>query len=51
MAPAAVHVRDSKNTHGPRLTLTPDAWAGFVTRSGVCGSCASTPLFLPAVEQ
>ncbi len=28
--PDAVHVRDSKNTHGPRLALTPAAWAGFV---------------------
>ncbi|MGQ4728985.1 DUF397 domain-containing protein [Streptomyces sp. Ju416(a)] len=29
-APNAVHVRDSKNTHGPRLALAPAAWAGFV---------------------
>lgn len=29
--PAAVHVRDSKNTDGPRLTFTPAAWAGFLT--------------------
>ncbi|MEU1323500.1 DUF397 domain-containing protein [Streptomyces microflavus] len=29
-APRAVHVRDSKNPHGPRLALTPTAWAGFV---------------------
>ncbi|MER7038325.1 DUF397 domain-containing protein [Streptomyces microflavus] len=29
-APGAVHVRDSKNPHGPRLALTPTAWAGFV---------------------
>ncbi|MEU0758963.1 DUF397 domain-containing protein [Streptomyces microflavus] len=29
-APGAVHVRDSKNAHGPRLALTPTAWAGFV---------------------
>nr|WP_202467282.1 DUF397 domain-containing protein [Streptomyces sp. SID8378] len=28
--PDAVHVRDSKNTHGPRLALAPAAWAGFV---------------------
>ncbi|WP_412556728.1 DUF397 domain-containing protein [Streptomyces sp. WA6-1-16] len=26
----AVHVRDSKNLHGPRVALTPAAWAGFV---------------------
>ncbi|MEU3208381.1 DUF397 domain-containing protein [Streptomyces cyaneofuscatus] len=29
-APDAVHVRDSKNVQGPRLTLTPAAWTGFV---------------------
>ncbi|MFC8441206.1 DUF397 domain-containing protein [Streptomyces vinaceus] len=29
--PATVHVRDSKNTDGPRLTFTPAAWAGFLT--------------------
>ena len=25
-----VHVRDSKDVAGPRLALTPAAWAGFV---------------------
>ncbi|WP_030751401.1 DUF397 domain-containing protein [Streptomyces sp. NRRL F-5135] len=29
--PGTVHVRDSKNVEGPRLALTPSAWAGFVT--------------------
>ncbi|MEU6272517.1 DUF397 domain-containing protein [Streptomyces populi] len=29
-APDTVHVRDSKNAAGPRLTLTPRAWADFV---------------------
>ncbi|MFB7226183.1 DUF397 domain-containing protein [Streptomyces fimicarius] len=29
-APDAVHVRDSKNVQGPRLAVTPAAWAGFV---------------------
>ncbi|MGV9278467.1 DUF397 domain-containing protein [Streptomyces griseosporeus] len=29
--PGRVHIRDSKNTSGPRLTLTPEAWADFVT--------------------
>ncbi|MFE3825931.1 DUF397 domain-containing protein [Streptomyces sp. NPDC059092] len=29
--PGAVRVRDSKVTGGPRLALTPDAWADFVT--------------------
>ncbi|MGP2437654.1 DUF397 domain-containing protein [Streptomyces sp. JW3] len=27
---AAVYVRDSKNTPGPVLTLSREAWAGFV---------------------
>lgn len=31
IAPRAVNVRDSKNMAGPRLALTPDAWANFVT--------------------
>lgn len=26
-----VHVRDSKNPQGPRLGLSPTAWASFVT--------------------
>jgi hypothetical protein len=26
-----VHVRDSKNTEGPQLALSPAAWAGFVS--------------------
>ncbi|WP_208827931.1 DUF397 domain-containing protein [Streptomyces ficellus] len=29
--PATVHVRDSKCPDGPRLALTPTAWAGFVS--------------------
>ncbi|NED06572.1 DUF397 domain-containing protein [Streptomyces sp. SID6648] len=29
-APDAVLVRDSKNAQGPRLTVAPAAWAGFV---------------------
>lgn len=28
---SAVHVRDSKNTQGPGLTLPPAAWAAFLT--------------------
>ncbi|GAB2948948.1 MULTISPECIES: DUF397 domain-containing protein [Streptomyces] len=31
VAPGAVHVRDSKDLAGPRLALTRDAWAEFVT--------------------
>ena len=29
-ASGAVHVRDSKVAAGPVLTVTPEAWAGFV---------------------
>ncbi|KPC89149.1 toxin [Streptomyces sp. NRRL WC-3753] len=28
--PSTVHIRDSKNLDGPRLTVTPTAWAGFL---------------------
>ncbi|MFG3209251.1 DUF397 domain-containing protein [Streptomyces tendae] len=28
--PATVHIRDSKHTDGPRLTLAPAAWASFL---------------------
>lgn len=31
--PSAVHVRDSKNTDGPRLAFTPRAWAEFVSHA------------------
>ncbi|MFD3789493.1 DUF397 domain-containing protein [Streptomyces cyaneofuscatus] len=31
--PAAVHIRDSKVTDGPALTVEPAAWSAFV-RSG-----------------
>ncbi|MEU2854790.1 DUF397 domain-containing protein [Streptomyces syringium] len=27
--PTAIHVRDSKVPHGPRLTLSPGAWSAF----------------------
>mgnify|MGYP001158990921 CR=1 FL=1 len=30
VSPGAVHVRDSKDPDGPRLTVTPEAWASFV---------------------
>ncbi|MFI6856916.1 DUF397 domain-containing protein [Streptomyces sp. NPDC050416] len=29
--PATVHIRDSKQTEGPRLAVTSAAWADFVT--------------------
>ncbi|MFF1379869.1 DUF397 domain-containing protein [Streptomyces sp. NPDC058308] len=31
--PSAVHIRDSKNPEGPRLTVTPTAWADFLRRA------------------
>ncbi|MEU8769605.1 DUF397 domain-containing protein [Streptomyces griseus] len=33
-APDAVLVRDSKNTQGPSLALTPTAWAAFIPYAG-----------------
>ncbi|MEJ8643011.1 DUF397 domain-containing protein [Streptomyces sp. MS1.HAVA.3] len=30
--PATIHVRDSKVLHGPDITFTPEAWAGFVAQ-------------------
>ncbi|MEU0445366.1 DUF397 domain-containing protein [Streptomyces tendae] len=30
LTPATIHIRDSKQTEGPRLTLTPAAWASFL---------------------
>ncbi|MET9965244.1 DUF397 domain-containing protein [Streptomyces sp. NPDC006356] len=29
--PGTVHVRDSKNTRGPRLGFAPETWSDFVT--------------------
>jgi hypothetical protein len=33
LTPATVHVRDSKDRQGPRLALSPAAWAEFVSRT------------------
>ncbi|RPE43473.1 uncharacterized protein DUF397 [Streptomyces sp. Ag109_O5-1] len=30
---AAIHIRDSKNTDGPHLTVKPHAWAHFVSHT------------------
>ncbi|GHE27314.1 MULTISPECIES: DUF397 domain-containing protein [Streptomyces] len=30
LTPRTVHVRDSKDTTGPRLAFAPDAWARFL---------------------
>ncbi|RRR76215.1 DUF397 domain-containing protein [Streptomyces sp. RP5T] len=29
-SPGTVHVRDSKHTGGPTLTVTPDTWTSFL---------------------
>ena len=29
--PHTIHIRDSKQSNGPRLTLTPGAWSDFLT--------------------
>ncbi|WP_037672184.1 DUF397 domain-containing protein [Streptomyces griseus] len=29
--PDTIHVRDSKNTQGPQLALSPTVWADFLT--------------------
>ena len=29
--PNTIHVRDSKNTHGPQLAFAPQQWAAFTT--------------------
>ncbi|MEV7790417.1 DUF397 domain-containing protein [Streptomyces sp. NPDC087512] len=34
LTPATVHIRDSKHADGPRLAVTPEAWAGFVAGTG-----------------
>ncbi|MFE9993688.1 DUF397 domain-containing protein [Streptomyces avermitilis] len=31
--PSTIHIRDSKNTQGPHLTLSPTAWTDFVTHT------------------
>ncbi|MEW2623890.1 DUF397 domain-containing protein [Streptomyces sp. NPDC048106] len=36
VTPGIVHVRDSKNVDGPRLALTPGAWAEFVACASDC---------------
>ncbi|MGP3734704.1 DUF397 domain-containing protein [Streptomyces sp. GDS52] len=33
LTPGTVHVRDSKSVDGPRLVLTPGAWADFVAHA------------------
>ncbi|MFE6094239.1 DUF397 domain-containing protein [Streptomyces massasporeus] len=33
VTPGTVHVRDSKDAEGPRLAITPGAWADFVAHA------------------
>lgn len=35
IAPPTIHIRDSKTTEGPHLTVTPTAWADFVPYASV----------------
>ncbi|MFF3344732.1 DUF397 domain-containing protein [Streptomyces sp. NPDC002779] len=34
VTPSTIHLRDSKNPSGPRLTLTPTAWSAFLASPG-----------------
>ncbi|MFD5538133.1 DUF397 domain-containing protein [Streptomyces sp. NPDC127079] len=34
VSPTTIHIRDSKNTTGPQLALSPAAWADFLTYAG-----------------
>ncbi|WP_327717671.1 DUF397 domain-containing protein [Streptomyces sp. NBC_00490] len=33
-SPHTIHIRDSKHTDGPALTVTPDSWASFLALAG-----------------
>ncbi|MET9907286.1 DUF397 domain-containing protein [Streptomyces sp. NPDC006476] len=33
IAPRTIHIRDSKNLDGPRLTVTPTTWTAFVSQA------------------
>ena len=33
VAPRTIHIRDSKNLDGPRLTVAPTAWSAFVSQA------------------
>lgn len=34
LCPTTIHIRDSKDTSGPQLTLSPTVWAGFLAYVG-----------------
>ncbi|MGV9243129.1 DUF397 domain-containing protein [Streptomyces sp. NPDC003710] len=42
IAPRTVHIRDSKNTEGPRLAVSPGAWSVFLPYA-VRRSAPATP--------
>ncbi|MFB7607787.1 DUF397 domain-containing protein [Streptomyces gardneri] len=33
--PTSIHIRDSKNPHGPQLAVAPASWASFVSYATV----------------
>jgi hypothetical protein len=35
--PGAVHIRDSKNQQGPRLAISPQQWAAFISYAAAVG--------------
>ncbi|MGW1745549.1 DUF397 domain-containing protein [Streptomyces sp. NPDC002092] len=41
VAPRTIHIRDSKNLDGPRLTVSPTTWSAFVCRPDGHGAGAS----------
>ncbi|WP_282699573.1 DUF397 domain-containing protein [Streptomyces sp. CC219B] len=49
VTPATIRVRDSKNTQGGQLTLSPATWAGFLAYAGATTSpgTPSTPCGTP----
>ncbi len=42
LAPSTIHIRDSKNTQGPQLTLSLTTWSAFLTYAGSAGERAGT---------
>ncbi|WP_046729079.1 DUF397 domain-containing protein [Streptomyces humi] len=34
LCPTTIHIRDSKDTTGPQLTLSPTVWSGFLAHAG-----------------
>ncbi|MGV9337815.1 DUF397 domain-containing protein [Streptomyces sp. NPDC003688] len=39
--PTLIPVRDSKNPHGPKLLLRPDAWSAFVENLKAPAACSN----------